>query len=102
MARNHWVFTINNPEEDADSLLERLMNNDMVRYVIFQKEKGENGTEHYQGYLELRRNQRMSFIKRMMPRAHLEQRRGTREQARDYARKEETRIEGPWEYVSIY
>lgn len=34
----------------------------------------------------------------MLPGAHFEARRGTAQQARDYTRKEETRLEGPFEY----
>jgi len=95
---SHWFFTLNNPEEDPEAFLSRLKSDKKVRYVIFQKERGEeNQTDHYQGYLELTRNQRMSYVKRLMPRAHLEIRKGTRDEARDYCRKEKTRIDGPWE-----
>lgn len=97
MFKGAWVFTLNNPEQDPGTLIERLTDDPKVRYAIFQREQGENGTIHFQGYLELTRSQRMSYVKRLIPRAHWESRIGTRDQARDYARKEETRIEGPWE-----
>lgn len=93
-ARN-WCFTINNPEAPLD--FTELTD---VRYAVYQEESGENGTRHYQGYVELKRPIRFTAIKKWkgFERAHLEQRRGTREQARDYAMKEDTRVNGPWEH----
>lgn len=91
MASRSWVFTLNNPNSNELPVYEH------ERYVIWQKERGENGTTHIQGYIELRRPQRMAALRRWLPRAHFEPRRGTREQARDYCRKEDTRVEGPFE-----
>jgi len=89
-----WVFTLNNPEGPLDFAHED------VRYAIYQEEQGENGTRHFQGYVELKRPYSMRMVKERLhlDRAHLEQRRGTREQARDYARKEDTRVAGPFEF----
>lgn len=94
MTSFYWVFTINNPSE-------QLAFDDRVAYAVWQKEKGENGTEHFQGYLELSKKGRISAVKALggeMVRAHLERRRGTQEQARAYAMKEDTRVDGPWEH----
>lgn len=88
----HWCFTLNNPTSPLN-----LDGNPDIRYAIWQKEKGENGTEHYQGYIEFNGQHRLAFCKNILPQAHFEPRKGTREQARDYCRKEDTRIEGPWE-----
>lgn len=42
---------------------------------------------------------RITGIKKLLSgTAHWESRRGTRDQARDYARKDDTRLDGPWEY----
>lgn len=89
----HWCFTLNNPRHalDVDLAIPE------VRYAVWQHEIGENGTPHYQGYLELNRSQRLSWLQALLPGAHFEKRRGTREQARDYARKEDSRIDGPFE-----
>lgn len=89
----NYVFTINNPSFSADALpvIEH------EKYVSWQLEEGESGTRHVQGYLELTKSCRIPHIKKYLPTAHLEARRGTREQARDYTRKDESRIEGPWE-----
>lgn len=70
----------------------------LVRYVVFQLEKGDNGTEHYQGYVEFHVSVRFAAVVRMIPGAHWEPRRGTRDQARDYCMKDESRVAGPYEH----
>lgn len=88
------VFTINNPPEDFD-----LWDDNRMEYLVYQKERGENGTLHIQGYLELKKRTRFSTVKKLLgDRAHLEPRRGTSTQARDYCMKEDTRVSGPWEF----
>jgi len=91
-AARNWVFTDNNPENDQPSWPEP------VKYACWQKERGENGTVHLQGYIELRGPRKLAFVKDILPRAHWEIRRGTQAQAREYSRKEDTRIDGPWEH----
>lgn len=88
-----WLFTYNNPTSAVE--FDKIKN---VRYGVYQKERGESGTEHYQGYVEFKLTQRMSALKKWLPTAHFEIRRGNREQARDYCMKEDTRIEPPVEY----
>lgn len=92
MARN-FCFTINNPTFPADQLPVI----ETEKYVSWQLEEGAQGTRHIQGYIEVSKPARISFFKRSWPTAHLEQRRGTRIQARDYTRKEDSRVDGPWE-----
>lgn len=88
-----WVFTLNNPQGPIDwTQFEK------VRYAIYQEERGDNGTLHYQGYVEFSGPLRLAGVRKILPRAHWEPRRGTREQAKEYASKEETRISGPFEY----
>ena len=91
-----FVFTLNNPTQSPDEIWRAL--EPLAKYLIFQKESGANGTPHFQGYCELKRRTRFLKIKAALPDAHIEQRRGTQQQARDYCTKEETRIEGPFEY----
>lgn len=95
MAARNWCFTLNNPTAPIE------WPSDKITYAVYQKEKGENGTEHYQGYVELKNVQRLSALKKILPTAHWEIRRGTQEQARDYAMKEDTRIDGPWEFGEL-
>lgn len=89
-ARN-WCFTINNPTEDDDP---RKWD---AKYVSWQLEQGDEGTPHYQGYVEFDKVKRLSAMKKINDRAHWENRLGTQQQAIDYTRKAETRKEGPWE-----
>lgn len=94
MARvRNWMFTINNPTEDDVPTLEW---KDSV-YIVYQKEKGENGTEHYQGYVQFEKAHRLSALKKINARAHWEPRRGTHEQAVTYCTKEDTRMSEPVE-----
>lgn len=89
-------FTLNNPssyELDFSSLSH-------IRYSCWQVEQGESGTIHLQGYVEMSTPQRFSYLSGVLPGAHFEARRGTRDQARDYCRKLESRIAGPFEYGS--
>lgn len=91
-----FCFTLNNPttnELDFSTLA-------FVRYASWQREAcPTTGTEHLQGYMEFSRPVRMSAFKQsILDGAHFEHRLGTRDQARDYTRKPDTRIDGPFEY----
>lgn len=86
------VFTLNNPGEVPVNWTE------YVRYGVYQLERGESGTPHYQGYAEFTKPVRFSALKKWMPTAHWEQRRGSRDQARAYCMKEDTRVAGPFEH----
>lgn len=93
MTSRNWCFTDNNPE---DRELLCLKDSELVKMAIWQIEEGTNGTEHIQGYLELVQPQRISALKKLLPRAHLEKRKGSRSQAVLYCCKEEGRISGPF------
>jgi len=87
---SYWCFTVNNPSFDD---LIRFSGNQEVwqnhlTYLIAVKEQGASGTPHYQGYLELERHKPMEWVKRCLPRAHLEPRRGNARQAIEYCLKE--------------
>jgi hypothetical protein len=71
-----------------------------VRYAVWQEERGgETGRAHLQGYVEFVGPLSFKAVKDIIGRtAHLEIRRGTRDEARQYCRKEETRVAGPWEF----
>jgi len=93
VAYNYWVWTWNNP----DVLPSELPIHDNEAYCSWQLEAGEEGTSHLQGYSEFRTRMRLTALKKWLPTAHFEPRKGTAEQAREYTRKEDTRVEGPWE-----
>ena len=89
-AAKRWCFTINNPTRN-DEFWDTDVFGEVCDYLIVQEETGENGTTHYQGFLILKKPQRLTWLKnRLNERAHWEVARGTNEQARDYCRKEET------------
>lgn len=88
-----WCFTWNN----YDGIVVPEDFGKWFRYVIYQEEVGENGTPHLQGYIEFKRQMRLSALKKMLPTAHWEPRRGTQEEAITYCTKVETRVAGPYE-----
>lgn len=86
-----WVFTLNNPgSNDVPKTW------DGVEWATWQREKGESGTEHLQGYVIMDRRVRLPAMKKLSQTAHWEPRRGTHDQAKAYASKEDTRVAGPW------
>ena len=92
-----WVFTLNNPDRGTSIPPSEDPLTWGTQYVIFQLERGESGTPHLQGYCLFPTNRRLAALRRLAPKAHWEPRRGSHEQARDYCRKEEGRVDGPWE-----
>jgi len=91
----NWVFTWNNPDYNAEP--PNIWPD--VQYAVWQHEKGESGTPHYQGYVQLTKRYRLSTLLENMPAGiHWAKRRGSHKQARDYAMKADTRTDGPWEY----
>lgn len=71
-----------------------------VKYCVYQKEKCPSTERlHYQGYIELNKPMRMPGVRNVLNcNAHLEGRKGTRVDARNYCMKEESRVDGPWEF----
>lgn len=93
-----WCFTLNNPTEQLT------WDEKKVRYAIWQEEKAPTtGTIHYQGFMQLRRGQRFSYVKKILPTAHWEPRHkhSTNEAAIVYCEKNETKIAGPWTFGKI-
>ncbi len=87
------VFTLNNPEGHLEFISEKM------DYLVYQEEVGEQGNYHFQGYCEFKEKQSMSVAKTMLGgEPHIEARRGTQAQAIAYAKKEETRVDGPFEF----
>lgn len=90
----NFVFTWNNPPEEVD-----IWNAEKMDYLVYQYERGENGTLHIQGYCELKKRQRFSSAKKLINDAcHVEKRMGKASEARDYCMKEDTRERGPFEF----
>ena len=87
------MFTINNPSfVDYPTQDEWQFN-----YCVYQLEEGAEGTKHLQGYVQFKKQRRLSALKKINGRAHWELRAGSHDQARAYCMKEDTRIEDPVE-----
>lgn len=79
-----WVFTLNNyDEEDMTNV-----KNCGYQYVVVGKEVGEAGTPHLQGYVYFKTLKSLKGLKKKVPKAHWEPRRGSHEQAREYCMKD--------------
>lgn len=82
----NFVFTVNNYTDVEKSNVNEFAAR--CRYLVYGEEVGESGTPHLQGYAELTRLTRFNKIKELLPRAHIEKRRGTAKQAAQYCKKE--------------
>lgn len=92
----YWCFTINNPE--SPSLSEWVEDEEFrkkhgINTLVYQLEKGKEGTVHFQGYICFDNVKRISALKKLHPLAHWEGRRGTHKQCVDYCTKIDTRVE---------
>lgn len=103
MARRlrHFVFTLNNPEL-APAQFEEKLRELKPNYYVFQLESGEEGTPHYQGYVELANAKTGTRVKKSLGSGlHYEDRQGTPKEASDYCKKDDSRLEGPFEYGQL-
>lgn len=111
------MFTINNPDDARDDPKAW----QHVRYAVWQRERGANGTVHFQGYVSFMKPFTVRMLKKVNPRAHWEIRMGSHEDAKvrkrvftfftvvqksrltpvslrkRYCTKAETRVDGPFE-----
>lgn len=87
-----WVFTLNNWTQEEHDLLCSVANDESkrVRYLVFGKEVGEQGTPHLQGYVEFEAAVRFTTVKNRLglQRAHVEVAKGSAQQNREYCTKE--------------
>lgn len=89
-----FCFTINNIQLPLCQQLQVVGQLPHFRYAIAQEEEAATGTHHYQGYVEFDRTVRWNALRASMPGAHIERRFGSRDQAREYCRKADTRVPG--------
>lgn len=87
------MLTINNPTDEDRAAIQV---NDKLRYFCYQLEQGEEGTVHVQAFLYYHNARTGKTLKKEFPRAHIENVMQIPE-AIAYCKKEETRVEGPWE-----
>lgn len=82
-----WLFTLNNPNfDDPQDMIEY----HLVDYMIMGKEVcPTTGTPHIQGFAIFKAPQRLSSVKKILPRAHWEKANGTPQQNINYCSKGE-------------
>lgn len=100
MTSKFWCFTLF-AENDTTPLTPLNYEEDWetARYLVYQEEIApSSGRHHYQGYVEFTRDKRLTGVRKILPTAHWETRRGTREEARAYCMKTESRHAGPFEH----
>lgn len=85
-----WGFTYNNPTHTADEIIAMLV--PICNAYTFQKEMGENGTPHYQGYVRFMKKTTVPSKLVPVPAHWLR----CDQNYEKYCSKEETRIDGPW------
>lgn len=91
-----FMLTINNPEQEDYLALE--LENGKHRYCCFQLEEGEEKkTRHLQVFLYYQNARIGKGLKKIWPTAHIENVENV-EAAMKYCKKEETRVQGPFEF----
>lgn len=84
-AARHWCGTLNNYDA-KDDVYQAI--GAYTEYLIVGIEGRDKGTPHLQIYLCLKVKQRLTWLKKQIPRCHWEIARGTAKQASDYCKKE--------------
>lgn len=80
----NFCFTLNNWSDAEIETIKTIKH----KYLIYGREMGESGTPHLQGYMELQGQREFASLKKIIPRMHIESRKGTAKEASDYCKKE--------------
>lgn len=93
-----YIFTWNNPTISGEEFKEFMEKTGAFSCVVFQKEEGEEGTPHFQGYVELNQRSYVSGVhKAVAPyKMSWQYANGTKVSNKKYCTKEDGRIDGPW------
>lgn len=93
-----YCFTWNNPTMSGEEFKELLENTGKCEMGCFQLEMGENETPHFQGYVELKKANRTTFVHNMVKpyKMHWEYAESNRQANYKYCTKTEGRKDGPW------
>lgn len=100
-----WVYTVFNKLDPLD--FEPYIKDKTVKYAVYQLEKApQTDRLHFQLWIEYWKPVRPKKILKLFPHLshsdlHWEPRYGSPQEARDYHIKEDTRVEGPWEFGSL-
>ena len=96
MARPRSIcFTLNNYTAEELAFINLNVQNGSFKYIVFQQERGANGTAHLQGYAQRPNPTTLAGWKAVLSvRVHIEASRGTAQQNREYCTKDTDRIPG--------
>lgn len=93
----HWLLTIDMKSINSDELQKVFQN--IGVYYKFQGEKGNTtGYEHWQAYIHLKKKQRLTYWKKILPTAHAEKCNNINA-CKDYCGKETTAITPTYEWT---
>lgn len=102
----NWCFTLNANEDAGEHITWPCPGSECpisgwvaagdIEYMVCQVEKVAH--VHIQGYIQFKKNMRLTALKRISAAAHWELRRGSHTDARDYCKKPDSRVNGPWEF----
>lgn len=81
-----WCFTINNYTDSDWEMMKA--HGESTKYMIMEKEVGESGTPHIQGYAYFDNARVLGGMKRLHKTAHWEIAKGTPQQNKDYCSKD--------------
>ena len=89
-AVKNWVFTVNNWTDDDITLIDRFVQDGLLRYVCYGKEIcPSTKTPHLQGFLQLFVRRRFDTLKKQLPdKWHIARATGTPGEAITYCKKE--------------
>lgn len=101
----NWCITVNNPSMDDLKVWmsmirdKEIRRKNSIKYIVWQLEKGMNGTQHIQGYIEFVNERRMKSIKKIFKNnsMHCEIRLGSSKEASDYCKKKDSSISDVYE-----
>jgi len=96
MTAKNWCFTLKAEGNEAKEVIDSLA--ELTNFYVLQKERAASGYEHYQGYLQLPRKSRISYLRRLLwcEGVNYEIARGSPDDNIKYCTKDDTRIDGPW------
>lgn len=82
-----WTITVNNHTEQDEQQLQ--LQQQRALFIVYGREKGESGTPHLQGYIQMKQSQTLEYMKKHVhATAHFEVARGTPLQNYNYCTKD--------------
>lgn len=107
----NWCFTLNNPQNNCEGLdsmqkeppfLDASKFQFPVKFMIYQLEKGESGTPHLQGYIQMNNPQSFNTMRRLFnSKASIKKAKGNKNQNIVYCTKCPERVNGPWVHTLV-